>query len=208
MDTAYWNDFYSRTDLHDPSGFAKFCRTFLTPGQRLADLGCGSGRDSVYFARHGLHVTGIDTSEVAIAQLESLNARRCEFVCADFTELPNMPFDVGYMRWSLHAVPLDSQHKVLRWLARNVQRLFIECRSVNDALYGRGEQVGPDEFVTTHYRRFLRMEDLERSVNDAGFAIFSCHESQGWSRSAGDDPTLIRLLATKRTTSPSTAAQE
>lgn len=37
-------------------------------GLRLVDLGCGEGRDLMYFARHGLHVTGVDRSEPGLAK--------------------------------------------------------------------------------------------------------------------------------------------
>ncbi|MBP7949226.1 MAG: class I SAM-dependent methyltransferase [Verrucomicrobiales bacterium] len=198
MDSAYWNAFYRNTSLHSPSNFATFCSTYLVPGMSIADLGCGSGRDSVYFAHQGLNVTGVDSSEVAIAKLTEHGIRRCEFLCRDFTLLGEMPRDCGYLRWSLHAITRDSQERVLRWLGANVRHLFIECRSVNDAMYGQGTQVGPDEFVTSHYRRFIRKEELERDAAAVGFDILSCEESLGWSRVDDDNPSLIRLVARNR----------
>src|SRR5262245_23981246 len=39
----------------------------LRPGRAL-DLGCGTGRNSVYLAQHGWDVTGIDLVEATIAQ--------------------------------------------------------------------------------------------------------------------------------------------
>src|SRR5262245_27479932 len=42
----------------------------IVPGPAL-DLGCGDGRNSLYLARLGFDVTGIDISSVAIAKLRS-----------------------------------------------------------------------------------------------------------------------------------------
>ena len=35
----------------------------IAPGQRLLDVGCGSGQTAIPAARQGLHVTGIDIAE-------------------------------------------------------------------------------------------------------------------------------------------------
>ena len=43
----------------------------LCPGARVLDLGCGSGRNSLYLAERGLAVTGVDISSIAIAQAEN-----------------------------------------------------------------------------------------------------------------------------------------
>jgi ubiquinone/menaquinone biosynthesis C-methylase UbiE len=53
----------------------------ITPGQRLLDVGCGSGQTAIPAARRGLHVTGIDIAENLIeharkrARAEGLVAR-------------------------------------------------------------------------------------------------------------------------------------
>jgi len=45
-----------------PSRFARELTAFVPPGGRILDLGCGEGRDSVYFAFCGYEVTGLDHS--------------------------------------------------------------------------------------------------------------------------------------------------
>ncbi len=60
----------------------------LVPGS-LLDVGCGSGTQSVYFAKHGFDVTGIDVASIAV-----LKARRkafknrvdVRFINKDFTK--------------------------------------------------------------------------------------------------------------------------
>jgi ubiquinone/menaquinone biosynthesis C-methylase UbiE len=63
------------------------CRTVL-------DVGCGSGRNSVWFARNGIeHVVGIDISKEMIEEAEVLSRQagvetRCEFRQMDFMNMP------------------------------------------------------------------------------------------------------------------------
>lgn len=38
------------------------------PGRRALDIACGEGRNSIFLARHGFRVTGIDISDVGIAK--------------------------------------------------------------------------------------------------------------------------------------------
>ena len=60
----------------EPSPAAVFFLEFLkskgvrTNGARLADVGCGSGRDSVFFARNGFEVHAIDRDGAAMADLD------------------------------------------------------------------------------------------------------------------------------------------
>src|SRR5215510_10032146 len=57
-----------------PSEFAKDLVGLLPPGGRVLDLGCGEGRDSVFFASRGFEVTGLDVSVAGIAKARRLAA--------------------------------------------------------------------------------------------------------------------------------------
>lgn len=46
-------------------------RLAFRPGQRILDVGCGTGTDAIFLARRGLRVTGIDASLGMIAQLDA-----------------------------------------------------------------------------------------------------------------------------------------
>ena len=39
-------------------------------GGAVLELGCGNGRDSLFFLQNGLRVTGVDASDNAIRQLQ------------------------------------------------------------------------------------------------------------------------------------------
>jgi SAM-dependent methyltransferase len=86
--------------VEPPSIFAAYAEVFPTTGRAL-DLACGQGRGSVWLARRGLHVLGLDISPVAISQARELARRtgvddRCRFDVVDLDDgLPaGSPVDV------------------------------------------------------------------------------------------------------------------
>ena len=71
MDKSYWESYYTKIQKpFDSSTFAKFVLNKMTPNQTIIDLGCGNGRDSIYFAENKIRTLGIDQSSVAIKNLK------------------------------------------------------------------------------------------------------------------------------------------
>jgi SAM-dependent methyltransferase len=206
----YWNHFYShrQMEIETPSSFALHVVTQLRDGAQLFELGCGNGRDALFFAHRGLAVIACDRSQVAV---ESLQARpdldrfvyRPRFLVADFLELDRAYAgpapEVVYSRFTLHAVPAHVQTAALDWTRRMLRpggTLYIEVRSVKGSLYGKGEPVERDAFVhDNHYRRFLRLEELTAQLLGLGFLIDSATESDGVAVYRDDDPVVIRIAA-------------
>jgi tellurite methyltransferase len=68
----------------------------LAPGRRALDIACGEGRNSIFLARHGFRVAGIDISDVGIAKAE--RRARAEGLEIDFrrTDLDGWQSDGQY----------------------------------------------------------------------------------------------------------------
>lgn len=82
--------------IEAPKVLAAYAQVFPTAGQAL-ELACGPGLGSVWLARRGLQVLGLDISPVAISQARDLARRsgvddRCRFDVVDLDEgLPAGP---------------------------------------------------------------------------------------------------------------------
>ena len=81
----------------------------MQPGRLVLEIGCGVGMDSYRMARHGLRVTGIDLTQVAIETAKSRFARESlegtfEVGNAEALGLPDEHFDYVYSFGVLHHV--------------------------------------------------------------------------------------------------------
>lgn len=208
-DTIYWNEIYKQNSISlSPSLFAEFVLTKLKKGKKLLELGCGNGRDSLFFLNSGLKVTGIDASDVTIENLNDLiskeESRNAWFVCDDFvssTFIKTMQFDYIYSRFTLHAINEEQETEILNNVYRALKNngmLFIEVRSINDSLYGKGIQVGKNSYIyNNHYRRFIDRKELIDKIKSIGFEILYEAEQRGFAPTKDDDPPIIRVIAKK-----------
>jgi len=70
----------------------------LPPGRAL-DVGCGTGRDAVYLAQRGWHVTAVDIVDDAIAKARQRAADegvRVQWVAGDVSALGELGLEPGY----------------------------------------------------------------------------------------------------------------
>ncbi|MBT1076942.1 class I SAM-dependent methyltransferase [Geobacter grbiciae] len=77
----------------------------LCPGRKALDIACGEGRNSIFLARHGFAVTGLDISPVAVEKARRWAGREgldCEFLLADlekfrFTETYDLIINFNFL---------------------------------------------------------------------------------------------------------------
>jgi hypothetical protein len=204
MSAQFWNKYYSggiggdNTLTCDPSNFARNVVTpLISPKSRnFIDMGCGNGRDTTYFASLlGVDaVTALDLSDEALASFETPVRK----ICAGMgDEIGDTVYDNVYSRFSLHSIPLEAQERFFDWLVDHGKTVFIETRSVNDPRYGKGEAVGDDGFIDTHYRRFTRLSDLTRALVKRGFEIVLAKEDFATSH-YGKDRSVVNWVIARR----------
>lgn len=205
-DTNYWNAFYeSMPDIEKPSLFALDIGSQLKKSCTILDLGCGNGRDSLYFHQLGLNVTGIDASDAVIGMLqEKYQEGNLCFICDDFvcsSMIYAGQFDYCYSRFSLHAITNEQEDELFKnvyGVLKEGGKFFIEARSIHDEIYGMGEKVGDDAYIYEgHFRRFLRYEELEKKLLAVGFEIEYSRESSGFAPFGNMDPPVIRIIVKK-----------
>jgi SAM-dependent methyltransferase len=129
MDATPWDERYAASDLVwglEPNRFVREQSEHLRIG-RAVDVACGEGRNAIWLAQLGWHVTGIDYSAVAIERARQLTSKRDPAVAArmvwrveDATTMPlkAKAFDLAVISY-LH-LPPDQTETVVRNVARSV----------------------------------------------------------------------------------------
>ncbi len=210
-DERYWDSYYMGKDVKsgsmvDPSLFAQSVLSkYMQAGKDLIELGCGNGRDSIYFAKHGLNVTGIDASNIAIKWLhDTVDLDNCTFICDDFVNaeaIYQIQYDYCYSRFTLHAIN-EQQETQIFLKAYNMLKdkgyFFIEARSIHDGKYGLGKNVEKNAFIYDgHYRRYIDMAELEQKLKSVGFTLVEKKESDRFAPKKGEHSVCIRVIAQK-----------
>ena len=123
----------------------------LAPGRAL-DMGCGTGTNALYLARHGWEVVGVDFAELAIeaAERKAGSTDAVTFVQGDVTRLSELgvqgPFDLVLDVGCFHSISArgrDRYASEVAWLTRPGALLL---------LFGFGSR----------FRRFLGVPALSR----------------------------------------------
>lgn len=96
-------------------------KTQLSNQQKILDVGCGSGRDSVFFANQGFEVVAIDGSK-SLIELAQQTDTRIDWQCLRFHEIAKQSWQNQFTGiWacaSLLHVPFDDLTKLLNDLIR------------------------------------------------------------------------------------------
>ena len=207
MDREYWNEFYKKgLAKKEPTLFAQYVsEKYLEKGKTVLELGCGNGRDSLYFAQKDLDVIAIDGADQVIEKLKVENCNnKVKFIQDDFVTTniyKKEKIDYVYSRFTLHAITEEQENILLKNVYNGLEAggdFFIEVRSVKDDLYGKGENVGRNAyFYNNHYRRFLIINELEEKLQKTGFTILYSEESKNFAPYKDQNPYVIRMIAKK-----------
>lgn len=206
MDYQYWNDYYNKDEApKEPSQFAKDVLFYLEEDKKLIELGCGNGRDAVYFSRNGVHVVAIDQSELSIYNLQRNSSNnRIKFIADDFIKtdmLKESEHDYVYSRFTMHSITEEEEDTVLNRVYSTLKKeglLLIEVRSVKDDLYGLGRKVAKNTYIyNEHCRRFIVIEELIDKLKSIGFEIIFANQGKDYAKYKDQNPIVIRIIAKK-----------
>lgn len=102
-----------------PSSMARIFLQMFPPhdGQTLLDIGCGEGRDSIFFARNGYQVTGLDFSQDGVKKsLVWADEMKLsiDFFQADINEYRlEKHYDAIFASGALHYIPEHSRTEII-----------------------------------------------------------------------------------------------
>lgn len=201
----YWERFYSKKPDRKPapSQFAAFVAQ-ETDASMIIEVGCGNGRDSLFFADLGFNVFGMDGSEAAIETCQASaidrGIERVEFRCATVgtsefeTALSSLRKShsgsvMVYARFFLHAISENEQDSFFRTLRKSLapgDRVAFEYRTLRDAA---GAKVTSD-----HYRRYISPPDIFSAASHLGFNVEYAVEGYGLAKFRHDDAFVARCI--------------
>jgi len=208
MDFNYWEQYYLKQNAElMPSMFAHYVANLLKNKHAdILELGCGNGRDSVFFAKQGHNVDAIDQcyNEICFLMNQYKNIENLDFICDDFTDMvDDKLYDVVYSRFTLHSVSDEQEKHTLQWAYRNLKKdglLCIEVRGQKNEIYKMGEAVENEEdafIYNNHYRHFLNFNNLCDDLKKLGFFLDFAAEDKGFAPFNGQNETYIRVIARK-----------
>lgn len=203
----YWSRFYEQVHTAIPTPFAASVAVELGDKHLVVDLGCGNGRDSLFFASLGHRVHGFDLASSAI---ESCQARATDLgldgatfqqldICkpgllremlratSESDDLKAPP--VVYARFFFHAITEDEQALIIRALADGLPArslCFFEFRTDKDE--------GTYKRIAGHYRRFVELDRfVARALRKGAFECIYRIEGQGMAKYLDEDPFVARV---------------
>ena len=124
--------------------------------KKVPDLGCGTGRHSLFLASQGFQVYATDTSEtgIEIAQekAESLHLKNIWFSLHDMRGIPfdSSFFDAVICTWTIYHNTLAGIELTLNEIFRVLRRngtFVTDFLSVGDSTYGRGREIERNTFI-------------------------------------------------------------
>lgn len=157
------------------------CDRFLkhvVPGGKILDLGCGSGRDTVYFREHGYEVCAVDGSEELCriaSENTGLHVRHLLFQDLDYVG----EFDGVWACASLLHMPGNDLPDVLAKVYDSLKAggVFFTCFK-----YGIGEEIRDGKHYTD-----MTEQRIGLLLHESGFEILELYVSGD---SMGDRPEL------------------
>lgn len=166
----------------------------------LLDLGCGDGKDSIYFAKKGFAVTAVDFSKSALEKLKdkakiagNLPIKTIQKDILNLNFKPNT-FDVIYANLSLHYWNEKTSEKIFKKLHRILKPkglLLFKCKSAEDILNG--------EEVERTKKRINFTKDFAKKVLEPFEVIKMRKTSAKHQRMNGKivKSTFLQVIATK-----------
>jgi SAM-dependent methyltransferase len=204
---GYWNQFYRAraSSLAVPSQFALFVLGETDDACAIVDVGCGTGRDALYFASRGRPVIGVDASVAGVAHCSSLaqeNGLDAMFIAAPIDSqaianevkaaLPQSGPTCVYARFFIHAINDEEEQAFLALassLCREGDLLAVEFRTLRDAQLAK--ETG------AHYRRYVNpLTFIHRAISH-GFSSNYFVEGFGYAKYKNDDAHVARCVLRK-----------
>ena len=148
---ADWETLYKEKGIvqKEPSKFVKEAVEFFKQQnlEKILDLGCGTGRHTIYLLKNGFKVYGCDASESALKIAKEI-IKNVEFKKCDMTSLPykNNYFDGVLCHFVIQHGKIEQIKKAISEIYRVLRKdgiLYLSVPSVEHPEYFTGKEIEP-----------------------------------------------------------------
>lgn len=152
---------------------------YLSPDDRVLDLGCGPGQDTEILKEHGYRAIGADLSWGMLKQARQHTTG--EFIQADMRFLPISDgyFDAVWMCASLLHLPRTEAPRALSEANRILRKNGIIHVSLKE---GKGEKLKTN--LGERYFTYYTVDEIRTLVDNSGFTIqhedINTYRDEGW----------------------------
>ena len=214
INKTFWDNYYKNNnhDIKKSSSFSNFVydnyiNKYNTENVylKIADLGAGNCRDSIFFSEKGNMCYAVDINAVI-----DKNYPNCRLIKKDVENvLKNKNLhtltDIMYMRWFLHAMPYNKSEKIFKHAVHNLKPnglICVEVRSMNDIELKNNSEYDENDksYKTTHKRWLFTIDMCKKLANDHNCDILYCEEDyfSPNTNTETHNPLLIRIICQKK----------
>jgi len=168
--------------------------------KKILEIGCGQGRDCLFFTSKGIEVATLDYSKVAIdSLLEHAKQKNLSVDARVYDAKKPLPFDSGSFDavYSHMFLSMRFSFDELKFILSEVKRVlkdngfhFFSVRNQNDKFYAKGTKVDDDIYDINGFQiRFFTKQEIENLLT--GFEILEIKEDR-------EDPVTLYLVSSRK----------
>ena len=194
---SYWNKFYKNFSLEEETSFANFIAKKIQPNKKLLDIGCGNGRDTIFFKKKNLKAVGLDNSKTAINKNKLKNKKIFKYLDFCKKKISLDKFDYIYARFFLHTINENQEYNFFRnckKISKKKSLIFLEFRTTKDTLIKKGKRISKKERIYGHYRRFIDVIELKAKLKKLNFKIMYFKVSIKFAPFKNEKPNICRII--------------
>lgn len=163
-------DYFNFTYNADMSVQYEHFLQYIKRNGKILDLGCGSGRDSLYFKNKGYDVTAIDGSEELCKLAREYTG--LDVKCMDFSEINDIDYYDGI--WACASLLHLDNDKLLDVL----KKLRIALKDMGYLFVALKNGVGEEETENGRYYNYFEVADVEKIASNLNFEISEVYMSR------------------------------
>mgnify|MGYP001183020344 CR=1 FL=1 len=189
---GYWNNLYSKDDYFGTGQtiLADFAKTIIEENNisTLLELGCGQGRDSLFFTNFVSNVTSVDISENAINFVKKIknerNLTNLDLFVHDIKKPLNFldkSFDIVYSNLALQFFDINQLKEIFSNISEimsNDSFFIFSTKKPGDKYFNFGKKISENSFQYKDITRYFFEKSEIKHLLEQNFKIISFEEDE------------------------------